>query len=152
MSVVDDAYRRSAEVVYEGLKELQGYSFRMQGEYGKWLIVSLLSLNSAAIGALLLKTGANMPIVSIWVFVVGILLALASGLAAFYNFYLLAKAYDEMADHRMLSDRKHWPKTDYISERWVSFTFNASVVAGLASAACLPLGAFFAASALAATG
>jgi hypothetical protein len=144
----DENYRRSAEAVYTGLKELQGFALKMQGECGRWLIVSLLSLHVAAIGGVLLKTSGGTPSIldSLWWFVAGIILALAAGFSAFWNFFLAASGFDRMADHRMLSDRQYWPTKPL--GRWVKLTLWLSVSSGVLSAACLLGGAIVVRSAL----
>lgn len=147
----DEAYKRIAEVTYRDLRNLQEFSLKMQGEYGKWLIASLLFLHGAAIGGLFFRATANSFTAtgSLWWFVAGIILALGAGFSAFWNFFIAAQAYHEMADPRMLDDPSHWPKG---GKAWpIYLTLWLAIVLGVLSALCLPMGAYFANSALSAS-
>ena len=67
-----DHYKRAAEIVYVQNRQMHEFSLKMQAEYGKWLVSSLLFLHRAAIGGLLFKaTGASAPVylLGLWWFV-----------------------------------------------------------------------------------
>jgi hypothetical protein len=121
---------------------------QLQADYGKWLISSLLFLHSAAIGGLAFKLESLKQVVdSLWWFVIGILLALLSGLMSWWNFTLNDNAMQRLADHRMLTDPKYWPTTSPY-QRLIWFTLVMALVSGISSAACLVAGSAFVARAI----
>jgi hypothetical protein len=138
MADEDEAYKRSAEVVYNQLRHAHEFSLRTLTEYGKWLISSLLFLHGAAIGGLLFKwsgTGPPPYLASLWWFVLGVVFALGAGLSAWWNFTLAAEQYERWADHRMLNDRTYWPTPK--SNSWIDGTRWCAVGAGIGGAACV---------------
>jgi hypothetical protein len=138
----DEEYKRVAEIEFNRLRDMQEHSMKVQSEYGRWLVSSLLFLHGAAIGGLLFKTGNNgvPPYLSaLWWFVGGIVLALAAGFAAWWNFTFAAQTYFKWADYRMLSDRAYWPKGE--ADPRIGWTLRVAVAGGLLSVACLIAGA-----------
>ena len=144
MGEADKDYEKAAELVYEANREMHKFSIEMQGHYGKWLISSLLFLHGAAIGGLLSKWAKDSPppfLNALWWFVIGIILALAAGFAAWWNFTFLAQRYWEWADFRMLNDRAFWPKAE--QSRAIDGTLWCAVICGVLSVVCLFAGAAF---------
>lgn len=138
----DDNYRRSAEVVYDHNTKMHEFCIKMQADYGKWLISSLLFLHGAAIGGLLFKAVDKNPppyLFAVWWFVIGTILALAAGFSAWWNFTFLAERYNKWADYRMLTDRAYWPESH--STHGIDATLWIAVVTGVLSVACLLGGA-----------
>jgi hypothetical protein len=136
-------YRRSAEVVFVQLRQMQEFSLRMMGEYGRWLISSLLFLHVAALGGLLFKAGGTAPppyLHALWWFVAGIVLAFSAGFSAWWNFSYAAEQYHRWADHRMLTDRNYWPSGEDNSGI-ITFTKRVALGAGVLSILCLVGGA-----------
>ena len=139
----DANYRRVAELEFHRLLELHEFSLKMMGDYGRWLISSLLFLHGAAIGGLLFKSGFNGAppyLNSLWWFVAGIVLAMGAGFAAWLNFSKAAEIYHRWADHRMLTNRAFWP-TDNSGSKVVSWTKRIAILCGIVSVGCLVGGA-----------
>jgi hypothetical protein len=85
MADEDDHYGHAAEIVYVQNRQMHEYSLKMQADYGKWLVSSLLVLHGAAISGLLFKGSAGNPppfLHAITWFVIGVVLALATGFSA----------------------------------------------------------------------
>lgn len=145
MANEDDSYRRVAEIEFNRLLELHEFFLKMMGEYGRWLVSSLLFLHGAAIGGLLFKSGFNgVPpyLHALWWFVGGIVLAISAGFSAWWNFSTAATIYYRMADYRMLNDRNFWPR-DHSGFRIVTATKWIAVISGVSSVACLVAGAAY---------
>ena len=138
----DDKYKRAAELVYEHNTEMHEFCIERQAEYGKWLTSSLFIMHGAAISGLLFKAPHGAPPVylfAVWWFVIGLVLALASGFSAWWNFTFLADQYNRWADHRMLTDRARWPEP--VPSRAIDATLWIAVVTGVLSVGCLLGGA-----------
>lgn len=139
---MNEDYRESAKVVFEALSRHRNFARQMQGEYGKWLISSLLFLHTAAIGGVALKlTDLKQIVPSLWWFVIGIVFALGAGFAAWWNFSLGEGATSDMADYRMLRDPKFWPVKNG-KARLIHVTFWLSVASGILSVVYLVAGAW----------
>jgi len=143
--MADEEYKRQAQLVYDHMKTMHEFSLKMQSEYGRWLISTLITLHTAAIAGLFYKTLDNHPpyLSSIWWFVVGIILGLATGFLAWWNFSFAANSYHNAADHRMLNDPTYWPST-MTNQKAVTLTLWATQVCGVASALCLAGGILWA--------
>jgi hypothetical protein len=143
MNSGDETYKKSAETVYTQIRQMQQFAMQMQGEYGKWLISSLLFLHGAAIGGLLFKVTSEHPpayLSALWWFVAGILLALASGFATWCNFSFVADQFERWADHRMLIDRTYWPAEQ--AGNSIDVTRWVAILCGILSASCILGGSF----------
>lgn len=143
MADADDSYRRQAEIVYVQMRQMHEFSLKMLGEYGRWLISSLLFLHGATIGGLLFKaSGTGGPptyLNALWWFIAGIVFALAAGFSAWWNFTFAAEQYHRWADVRMLSDKTYWPGPS--SNCAVEVTKWMAVIAGVLSVGCIVGGA-----------
>lgn len=142
MANEDDAYRRAAEIVFVQFQKLNESSLKMQGEYGKWLVSSLLFLHGAAIGGLLFKwSGGSAPpyLYALWWFVFGIVFALATGFSAWGNFTFAADLYNRWADVRMLTNRDHWPQPS--TSCAIKATMWIAILTGVLSTICIVGGA-----------
>jgi hypothetical protein len=138
----DQKYLRAAELVYARMERLYEIDLKMQGDYGKWLISSLLFLHSAAIGGLLFKaSGVTAPpyLYALWWFVGGIIFALGAGFSAWWNYTFSMEVYAEAADVRMLTDQARWPKWEKIKR--IETTMRIAIGAGFISLFCLVCGA-----------
>jgi hypothetical protein len=84
---------QAAAAVYHDLKENQRATFVVAAEYGRWLIASLVLINAGALWGLLSYLGAiglkveNLAQFKcpIWSLIIGLVLAMGSGLAAWVN-------------------------------------------------------------------
>lgn len=142
MTEVDEKYKRAAELVYGHNAKMHEFCIKLQAEYGKWLVSSLFVLHGAAIGGLVFKAAQTSPpayLLAVWWFVVGLVLALATGFSAWWNFTFLAERYYRWADYRMLTDREFWPKPE--EGRGIDATLWVAVTTGVLSVACLLVGA-----------
>lgn len=108
----DGGYRETARLTYESILEMRRLAFGAQVEYGRWLISSIFLMHGSAIAGLAFKaaaTGAPPYLLAISWFVAGLVFALASGFAAWWNFSLAAEQYNNWAQPMMMFDRAHWP-------------------------------------------
>ncbi|MFZ5736057.1 MAG: hypothetical protein ACOY6K_04140 [Pseudomonadota bacterium] len=135
-------YERAAEALLKKMLEMHGRAISAQIDYGKWLISSLLLMHSSAIAGLIFKAGNNGAPPYLYAtgwFVFGILLALASGFSAWWNFTFAARQYDHWSNPNMLIDRTKWPS--YQLAPGIASTLWTSVVCGIGSVFCIPAGA-----------
>lgn len=137
----DEHYKRAAEIVYVQMRQTYEFCLKMQSEYGKWLISTLLLVHGAAIGGLLSKAPASAPsyLHALWWFIFGIVLALGSGFAAYWNFTFAGQHYLKNSDYRMLNDRSHWPADNF--GKGITTTMWLAMACGIASVVCLIAGA-----------
>ncbi|RIK83361.1 MAG: hypothetical protein DCC69_14380 [Hyphomicrobiales bacterium] len=114
-----------------------------QGQYGKWLIASLLLVHGAAFGFLATSeemSRAYLPHVFWWP-VAGLVLALACGFLTWVNWGLHLNA-ELCVDAGTLHDLdRDWPDVDRRIVRWVKPTFRLAVLSGAGSALCILGGA-----------
>jgi hypothetical protein len=156
-TISQDTWFRSAQIVYPELKEWEKFARGLQTSYSKWLITTLYVVHAGAITGLIFKSPYLPPayLPAIWCFVAGLLLASIAGFAAWVNLCRIEELYGKWADYHMLIApgqdnwpkaprmyRTSWPKGHSLA-RWINRSQGAAVLAGLASGACIPLGAFF---------
>lgn len=139
----DPDYRLVAEKVYDTNIKLMVEVGKVQADYGKWLIATLTAVHIGAsyfVGNLQ-GVPVGTKIAAIWWFVGGIILILLSGLTAWWNWTQHAERRNSWTNANMLinDDPKHWPKNTNAAA--ITSTYLLSLVFGLASAACLPIGA-----------
>lgn len=110
-----------------------------QGQYGKWLVASLLLVHGAIFGFLATKdtlSAIYLPHVFWWP-VTGLILAMGCGFLTWVN-WGLHLAQNLAADVTTLHDLdREWPRHDPAVERWVAPTFWAAVLCGAGSALCI---------------
>ncbi|MEH2517659.1 hypothetical protein V1279_003232 [Bradyrhizobium sp. AZCC 1610] len=138
----DDNYKEVAKLTYDALLEMRRLSFGAQADYGKWLISSIFLMHGSAIGGLAFKaaaTGAPPYLAAMLWFVVGLVLALASGFSAWWNFSLGAAQYDMWARPLMLFDRAAWPSTARHAGA-ITFTKRLAITFGVGSVLVLVIG------------
>lgn len=129
------------KLTYESLQTRQNHAFQLQGDYGKWLVASLLLIHGAAFAFLAQDAALSKSILPFvyWPLVIGLLSALLCGLTAWINWTLLASMYDVSAF--MVTDNEFWPKFDGKEAWWVTFTFWAALIAGMISAVMILIAA-----------
>lgn len=141
---------KAAAIVYSDLKESQRAAFHIAAEWGRWLIASLLLINGGALWGLLSYFGAiklnaeglgeyRMPI---WCFIVGIVLAVLSGLSAWANWQMHWQNFMHMARYDMLWDPNQWANDPRYSAA-LDITYRVSIVTGIASLASAVCGGAF---------
>ncbi|TKB12799.1 MAG: hypothetical protein E5V75_23975 [Mesorhizobium sp.] len=123
---------------YHEFQETKRAAFQAQGEYGRWLIVSLLTIHGAAV----LLPAQNPELVKTvlkttfpWN-VVGVLLTLACGFVAWVNWTLLARLYDDVTPG-MIVGTEHWPTFNRRTLCWVTLTYWLAIGFGLVSVVCV---------------
>jgi hypothetical protein len=138
----DDNYKETAKFTYEAILEMRRLAFAAQADYGKWLISSIFLMHGSAIGGLAFKaaaTGAPPYLAAILWSVAGLVLALASGFCAWWNFSLGAAQYNLWARPSMLFDRASWPSTAKHA-RSIELTKWLSIICGVGSVMVLVVG------------
>jgi hypothetical protein len=139
-------YNLRAKALWDLNGERLKFVSTIQADYGKWLIVTVTSVHLAG---LYLVSQASVPVEirtnpsSFWPFIIGVCLILIAGLITWANWSMAAGVYSEWMRPSMLDDPKSWPTnvTDY--RRWlIPFCFWASLAFGIASAICIPVGAY----------
>ncbi|WP_413709837.1 hypothetical protein [Rhizobium sp. Rhizsp82] len=138
-----------AEVVYKDYKEMQRATFDVAAQWGRWLLASLLLVHGGALFGLFtfLSDLAGKPDAlaqyqwTVWWFVAGIILTLASGMAAWLNWSMHSENYDSWANKAMLWDPEQWVgESRYI--RALDVTNWAAIILGVLSALCIVGGAY----------
>lgn len=128
-----------AKLYYEQLQRSKDRAFQLQGDYGKWLVASLLLIHGATIAFLAQNerlASAVLPLV-FWCHVIGLLLALICGFVTWVNWSLHASAYEEVTPYMLDGTMDNWPKFEARDFFWIKPTFWIAIVAGLGSAACI---------------
>lgn len=135
-----EKYRRQAEVVFKQNSSMMEASLRLNGEYGRWLVTSLLALHTAAIVGLFYKSLVGAPPAYfnaiIW-FVLGICFGLATGFVSWLNFSFNFEQYRRWCDYRMLEDGAYWPKD---VDPKINVTLYLAIVFGFLTALFFVLG------------
>ncbi|CAN0510468.1 unnamed protein product, partial [Phaeothamnion confervicola] len=104
-----DDYQIQARAQFDlQVKQLE-YVARMQAEYGKWIVVTLLFLHTSAIAGLLYKSQVSENRIPIVCFALGSVFAVLTGGSAWVNFSASMRIYIKFCDVRMLVNRKYWP-------------------------------------------
>jgi hypothetical protein len=128
---------------YEYNLEAFRFTAGVHGEYGRWLIATTTAVHLG--GIFFLGTLEGVPsdsrILPALAFVSGVVLILLSGLCAWWNWGLHSAIYSEWSNARMIVDTDFWPKADPKMDRWVFWSHWLSLGLGVASAACIPIGA-----------
>lgn len=142
----DADYRLLARALWDYTAERLKFTSQINADYGKWLIVTITSTHLAAI---YLISQPSVPSEirengsSYWPFIIGLCLALVCGLSVWLNWALSAIAYAKWMKVGMLTDRLYWPQeTSERLKRWMPISFYLPISIGLASAACIPWGAY----------
>jgi hypothetical protein len=140
----DPDYRLKAGKYFDALRDdIAGYR-QLQGDYGKWLIASLLLVHTAALYALITTDGVRSVLgtFALWWFVGGLFLALLCGLVTWWNWELHVGLTERWANVNMLTSPTDWPKNEPSTDFWIKLTFWLSLVLGLLSAFALLGGAY----------
>lgn len=117
-------------------------AFDLAGAYARWLLSTLLILNSGAIAGIFQKDAAHAYLISICLFAFGVFFALASGITGWFNLQIAASYY-ENSGSRVLTRQAELPMP-----RSVRLTAKIAIIAAFFSIGCLALGAIFIAYAL----
>lgn len=138
-----------ASIIYRDLRESQKATFEVAAGYGRWLMASLLLAHGGGlVGAFgLFKEAAADAILrqrivaAAWWLVVGLLVALASGLTIWVNWSFHSENYGHRADPEMLWNPQVWERPP-IRIHAINVTYWLSLGLGVTSALCI-LGAAF---------
>lgn len=139
----------AAEIVYKDYKDMQRATFDVASQWGRWLLASLLLIHGGALFGLFtfLSSLAGKPAAlvqyqwTVWWFVTGIILTLASGLSAWINWTMHSDNYEGWANKPMLWDPDEWVGDS--RHTWgLDLTNWASIVLGVFAALCIIGGAY----------
>jgi hypothetical protein len=121
------------------MRERARIAGEFQGQYGKWLVASLLLVHGAVFGFLATSETLSrlyLPHVYWWP-VAGLILAMGCGFLTWIN-WGLHLSQNLAADVNAMHDlTQAWPRSDPKVERWIAPTFRLSVACGLGSALCI---------------
>lgn len=141
--------REVAEVVYKDYKEMQRATFDIAAQWGRWLLASLLLIHGGALFGLFtfLSDLAEKPQAlaqyqsTVWWFVAGMILTLASGLSAWVNWSMHSDNYDAWANKAML-----WDPSEWVGENRHTWGLDLSnwvaIILGVTSGLCIIGGAY----------
>lgn len=138
-----------AEIVYKDYKEMQRVTFDLAGQYGRWLLASLLLIHGGALFGLFtfLSELADKPDalaryqLTVWWFVSGLMLTLFAGLFTWLNWSMNSNNYEAWANKAMLWDPEKWTG-DNVHTWGVNFCYWAALVLGVLSSFCIIGGAY----------
>ena len=117
-------------------------AYGLMGDHAKWLLSTLLLLNSGAIAGVFQKDEAYNHLAAVCSFGGGVFFALVAGIAGWFNLQYAAANYRGLADD-VLAEREERSQPISIA---IMRTFG--IVAAIVSVACLMLGATLIALAL----
>ncbi len=135
-----------ASIVYNELKDSERAAFQLAGEYGKWLITTLVVLHGGALlgmfsfldalaGRRDALAGYAYPV---WFFVGGLVLALVAGFFTWLNWSMHSVNFSMRANVAMLWNSESWVGSDYY-DKGITITYWTAIVLGFASASCIPI-------------
>lgn len=141
--------QEAAEIVYRDHKEMQRATFDAAAQWGRWLLASLLLIHGGALFGLFtfLSSLAGKPEAlaqyqwTVWWFVAGIILTLASGLAVWLNWSMHSDNHDGWANKAMLWDPDQWVG-ETRHDRRIDIAYWLAIILGIASALCIVGGAY----------
>lgn len=126
------------KLLYQQYQDSKRITFQLQGDYGKWLIASLLLIHGAAVIFLAqdneLSTGV-LPQV-FWWHIAGLMLALICGFTVWINWSLHFSLYNSV-DPRMIVSNDFWPTWDARTNGWIGRTHFIAIAVGILSALCI---------------
>ncbi len=133
-----DEFRELSRLYYERRIEHSRTAMQLQGDYGKWLVASLLLTHGGAFVFLAQGEEFGQRILAAihWWLVAGLFLALITGFVTWLNWSLHWRVFDETTSPDMIYDTERWPK-DHKLDPWIDRTFYGAIVFGLLSAGCI---------------
>lgn len=141
---------RSKEEVLEARRLILSHSRErariageFQGQYGKWLVASLLLVHGAVFGFLATNESMSqtyLPHVFWWP-VSGLVLAMGCGFLTWINWGLHLSVELSVDVNAMHDLGRDWPQRNPAIERWIKPTFRGAVICGAGSALCIVGGA-----------
>jgi hypothetical protein len=82
----------------EAYRENSRLTFVLAGEHAKWLLSTLMLINSGAIAGIFQKRVEEKYWLSVFVFSLGVLFALGSGILGWFNLQIASRYYRDTAD------------------------------------------------------
>ncbi|ATU91998.1 hypothetical protein [Phyllobacterium zundukense] len=136
---------KARELRYQQYQEAKKVTFQLQGDYGKWLIATLILIHGGALAFIASNERLSMLLLpsTFWCSIGGVLTALLCGFVTWIN-WSLHYAFYERVDPAMLHSGNGWPDYDHPSNKWITITFWAGIGFGLISAFCLLGGSYLA--------
>lgn len=120
---------------YAAYREDFRLTFGLAGEHAKWLLSTLLLINSGAIAGIFQKDKASDYLAALCFFGGGVFFALISGVLGWFNLQLAAKYYYETSSD-VLAGNETRPRPCSVNK-----TRHAAIIAALLSIGCLVAGA-----------
>jgi hypothetical protein len=115
------------ETRYSAYRESYKLTFELAGEHAKWLLSTLMLLNSGAIAGIFQKEISHRNFV-VSVFALGVLLALTSGTLAWFNLQWAASYYSNAAaDILAEKEPKTYPWAISQSRTWAVYVAFGSI-------------------------
>lgn len=129
---------RTRELVFQQYENEKSRTFELQGQYGRWLISTLVLAHGAAIGFVAQSERLSaklLPEIGYWS-LGGFVLALLCGFSAWANWGYHSNFHPNWDIREIILNGKIPSFNDQINER-IRVTHVASLTFGLASAGCL---------------
>lgn len=135
---LEELQAEARKLQYQQHQEDMRAAFQLQGDYGKWLVASLLLIHGVSIWFLAESQELARTILPavFWWHVIGLLLALTCGFVAWINWSLHTVLYAPL-DPGMILDTRNWPQADPKKTDQITLTYRLSLVTGVASAICI---------------
>lgn len=125
------------KLYYQEHLELRKATFELQGLYGRWLIASLLLVHGGSLLFLSRELGADgMRGVYLW-HVAGIVLALATGFASWFNGDRFIHRYREVSVWMIYDDNIRTIAEPVGQQRPLDLTLRVSLTCGVLSTVCI---------------
>lgn len=125
-------------LIFEDHQKSKDRAMQLNGDYGKWLIASLLLVHGAAIAFLAQSERLSQVVLPhvFWWHIFGLLAALTCGFLVWINWSLHAKIYDGVHPGMIYRD-DHWPNFDSSTNSWITRTHWTAIGVGIVSAICI---------------
>ena len=144
-----DELRQARQLEYDSFQSQLAHVRVMQGDYGKWIVASLLLVHGGMVALLAQndQLAVSVLVNIFWWPVSGIILALLCGFAAWWNWTFAAMLY-AIPQAGMVYLEQAQPQFPAGLGRALNATTIVAVIAGIASVACVLVGAIHASIAL----
>lgn len=126
-------------LLYHEYQESKRAAFQLQGDYGRWLIASLLLVHGGGVLFLVQNERLSETVVLaiFWWPITGLMLALFCGFSTWINWSLHAGLYASSINPSMIYSDEAWPKFNDNTNAWIGRTHWLSITTGLCSALCI---------------
>jgi hypothetical protein len=116
------------ETRYSANRESYKLTFELAGEHAKWLLSTLMLLNSGAIAGIFFQKEISHRNLVVSVFALGVLLAVMSGTLAWFNLQLAARYYaNAAADILAEKEPEPYPGKILRLRTWAIYVAHGSI-------------------------